>query len=88
MALLTTFTTAYTAQRAVPNPRKPRTPLLVRLGRTTARLTPRWATIRTALFTVTGLGAIDAGLWRIHPVAGLIGIGVTLLILEALGGDK
>lgn len=85
MALLQGFTSAYAAGRAA-RPTTTRTPLTIRAGRAAARLLPRWATIRTALLTTSGLGAIDAGLWHIHLVAGLIGIGVSLLILEALGG--
>lgn len=48
------------------------------------KLAPYAARTRTPALTTSGLGMIDWGLWTLHPAAGMIGIGVTLLILEWL----
>ncbi len=87
MALLQGFTSAYTAGRAA-RPTTSRTPLTVRAGRTLARVLPRWETIRTAVLTTAGLGLLDAAAWHWTTWAGLAATGVSLLVLEALGGSK
>jgi hypothetical protein len=52
------------------------------------RKLPSWKRARTAAMQTAGFGAIDAGLFGWHWIAGAIGIGVSLLILEALGGER
>jgi hypothetical protein len=44
--------------------------------------------VRTAALTTAGLGCIDAAAWHWTTWAGLVTTGVSLLILEALGGGK
>lgn len=87
MALLQGFTSAYTAGRAA-RPHRTRTPLTIRAGRALARLLPRWETVRTAALTTTGLALLDAAAWQWTTWAGLAATGVSLLVLEALGGKQ
>jgi hypothetical protein len=85
-----TFAAAYRAERAekARKPRNKRTPLLVKAGRLAARHVPSWKRARTAVLQVSAFGCIDYGLFEWHTIAGLIGTGVSLLILETLsGGD-
>ncbi|MBO3751545.1 hypothetical protein J5X84_36195 [Streptosporangiaceae bacterium NEAU-GS5] len=88
---MTTFSRAYHAARNTPAPARPRTPILVILGRILAvlgaaagRRLPRWATLRRAALTIGGLAALTVGAWTFADWAGWIVLGVSLLILEAL----
>ena len=60
-------------------------PALVKLA---ARRLPTLRRFRTALLQVTGLGFIDYAVWGWHHLAGYVAVGVSLLILEALGGER
>lgn len=87
---MTTMTQAFVmakAQRAS-EPRKERTPLLAKVGRFAGRHTPRWERLRTTVLQVSALGLIDYGLFEIHSVAGFIGTGVSLLVLDTFSGDE
>ena len=51
--------------------------------------------VRSAVFTLTGLGCLTASAWIVHPAAGLATAGPGLLLLEWLthtstptGGDR
>lgn len=85
-----TFAAAYRAERAekARKPRDKRTPLLVKAGRLAARHVPSWQRARTTVLASTGFAFIDYGLFEWHTIAGCIGTGVSLLIIEALGGEK
>lgn len=87
---MTTFTEAFRAERraAASALRPPRIPLTVRAGRFLARRLPRWQTIRTACLSVGGFGCLTAAAWQLHVVAGLAVAGASLLVLEALSGDR
>lgn len=83
----TAVTSAFKAERAARRPRKPRTPILVSLVKLAARTLPRFAAVRRAAFHVGAFAAVDYGLWEIARPAGLIGIGVSLLLLDFLAGE-
>lgn len=87
MAILSTFTGAYSTERAATKPRRERTPLLVRMGRFAARVLPRWETIRTFTLSAAGFGCLTAAAWTLHTAAGLAVAGVSLLLIEYLTGD-
>lgn len=88
-----TFAAAYRAERAekARKPRKKRTPLLVRAGQFAARCAPTWQRVRSTVLQVSAFGVIDYGLFEWHPIAGFIGTGVSLLLLDTaatLGGEE
>lgn len=87
---MTTMTEAFAtakAQRAA-EPRKGRTPLLAKVGRLAGRHAPRWERLRTTVLQVSALGLIDYGLFEVHSVAGFIGTGISLLVLDTFSGDE
>jgi len=53
-----------------------------------ARRLPNLRRARTFLLQVTGFGFIDYAVWGWHHLVGYAAVGVSLLVLEALGGDK
>ena len=69
-------------------PTSSRTPLTIRAARWAARVLPTWQRARSAVMQTGGCAAIDAGLFQVHSVAGWIGVGVSLFVLEALSGEK
>lgn len=81
-----TFSDAFKAARAA---RKERTttPLLVTIATFLGRHVPSWKRVRTTALTVSGFGFLDIAAWQLHTVAGLAAVGISLLILEALGGS-
>ena len=82
MALLTGFTNAYRAERAIPRARKPHTPVLAHLGAALGRHTPRWPAVRTFTLTAGGLGLMDTAAFQCAPWAGLAATGLSALILD------
>lgn len=68
--------------------RAPRTPALVVLGRLAGKMLPRWQTVRTNVLALGGLGAISYGAWEYAHWLGYVAGGVSLLVVEMLGGDK
>lgn len=78
---------AWRESRAESAARPPRTPLLVKAARVAARVLPTWRRARTATLQVTAFGFIDYAVFEWKPLAGFLAIGVSLLVLEALGGD-
>lgn len=79
---------AWRQARAARRVSRPRTPLLVALASWLAAHLPTWKRARTAVMQWAAFGAIDAGLFGWHWIAGSIGVGVSLLVLEALGGER
>ncbi|MET0916705.1 MAG: hypothetical protein ABWY81_10965 [Jiangellaceae bacterium] len=85
---MTTIAGAWTTGRAARRNRPRRTPLLLAFVAYLARILPTWRRARTAVMQTTAFTAIDVGLFGWHWIAGAIGIGVSLLVLEALGGER
>jgi fatty acid desaturase len=69
--------------------RKPRTsaPLLLRAVAWAGRTVPPWRRVRTAVMQLTAFGFLDYAAWQWSMIAGCVAVGVSLLVLEALGGD-
>lgn len=67
---------------------KPRTSVLGLLVAYLAQHAPAWQRVRTAVLAFLGFGFIDYGLWSWHLIAGCVGVGVSLLLWEALGGKR
>jgi len=68
--------------------RPPRRPIVFRLTALAARVLPTWKRVRTVALTATGFGFVDFAAWSWHHIAGYLAIGVSLLVMEALGGDR
>ncbi len=73
--------------RAARKTRPARTPLLIRLVTWFASVLPSWPKVRTTVMQVAAFGFLDYAAWRWSLIAGCAAIGVSLLILEALGSD-
>lgn len=74
-------------KRAQADDATPRTPLTLRARRLAARALPRLAGLRTAAMVTTGLGLLDAAVFRVNVTAGIAAAGVCVLLLEALRDD-
>ena len=85
---MTTVADAWNRGRAARPARARRTPLLLALVAYLGRKLPAWKRVRTAAMQTAGFGAIDAGLFGWHWIAGAVGVGASLLLLEALGGER
>lgn len=88
MAVISAASTAFKEQRAERRPRKPRTPLVVSLAKLAARVLPRFATVRRVVLHLGAFATIDYGMWELSRVAGFIAIGVSLLLLDYLVGER
>lgn len=86
-AHVTTLGLAWRQARAA-RVRTPRVPLTIRAVAWAARRLPSWERARSAVMQTGGCVAIDVGLFQWRSVAGWIGIGVSLFVLEALSGEK
>lgn len=85
---MTTVSEVWRAGRAA-QPRRPRsTPVLLALIAYAGRKLPTWKRARTAVMQWAAFAAIDTGLFGWHWIAGAVGVGVSLLVLEALGGER
>ena len=84
-----TFRAAYAHQRAArqTQQRPRRTPLLVHAGRLIARVAPTWQGLRRFTLSVSGFGCLSYAAWQVSTALGMVAVGVSLLILEALTGD-
>lgn len=82
---MTTLQATWAQARAARRPRR-RTPLLVMLIAYLARTLPTWKRARSAVMQVAGFAAITYGLFTWSMLAGFVAAGVSLLVLEALGG--
>lgn len=80
--------TAFRAGRAARRPRKPRTPLVVSLATLAARVLPRFATVRRVTFHVGAFAAIDYGMFELSRAVGFIAVGISLLVLDFLAGER
>lgn len=85
---MTTISQAWAQGRAARARTRTRTPVLLALVAYASRRLPTWKRARTAVMQWSAFGAIDVGLFGWHWIAGAIGIGVSLLVLEALGGER
>ena len=83
---MTTVQEAWRAAR--PRARERRRSVVLAVVAYAARKLPSWKRARTGIMQTAGFSAIDVGLFGWHWIAGAIGIGVSLLILEALGGER
>jgi hypothetical protein len=68
--------------------RKPRESMTLRLARFAATKLPRWSDVRTGVLQVTGLGCIDYAAWTLHTSLGVLAVGISLFIIEALTGGE
>jgi hypothetical protein len=68
--------------------RPAREPVLVKAVKFAARRLPTLRRARTALLQVAGFGCIDYAVWGWNHLVGYAAIGVSLLVLEALGGER
>ena len=68
--------------------RKPRESVTLRLVRFAAKKLPRWSDVRTGVLQVTGLGCIDYTAWTLHTSLGVLAVGISLFIIEALTGGE
>jgi hypothetical protein len=88
MVSLAAATEAFRAGREQRAARPPRTPLVVKAARAAGRVLPTWRRVRTATLQVTAFGLIDWAAFEWHLIPGLVATGVSLLVLEALGGER
>jgi hypothetical protein len=68
--------------------RKRRQALLVTFVAFLGRTLPRWKKVRTTSMQVTAFAFLDYAAWHAGLIWGCIAIGVSLLVLEYLGGDR
>lgn len=70
-------------------PTKRRESLTLRAVTTLARKLPSWHRARSAVMQTGACVAIDVGLFQWDTIAGWVGVGISLFVLEALsGGDR
>lgn len=85
---MTTLQATWEQARAARRPKR-RTPLLLALVAYLGRTLPTWKSARTDVMQWAGSGAICYGLFSTgHTLAGFIAVGVSLFVVEALGGEK
>lgn len=78
--------TEFRSVRADARPKKPRTPITIRLARAAAKALPRWSALRRVGLVLGGFGALDYAAWQVNQIAGCAAIGISLLIIDALSG--
>lgn len=78
-----TWAGARSARRVRQTPR----PALVAFVAWLAVVLPTWRRARTAIMQVTAFAFLDFAAWRWSMIAGCAAVGVSLLVLEALGGS-
>lgn len=76
------------AGRVEREPRPARPAVLTTLVKAAARRLPTLRRARTAVLQVAGFGFLDYAVWGWNHLVGYAAVGVSLLVLEALGGDK
>jgi hypothetical protein len=82
-----TITAAWTNARTTRAPQR-RESLVVRAVTLLARKLPSWHRARSAVMQTSACAAIDVGLFQWDSVAGWVGVGVSLFVLEALSGGE
>jgi hypothetical protein len=85
---MASLASAWQSGRAERVTRPARKPVLAQLVGYAARRLPAWRRVRTAALQVAGFGCIDYAVWGWNHLIGYAAIGVSLLVLEALGGEK
>jgi hypothetical protein len=73
---------AWSAGRAERKTRAVRSPVLTRVVRWLAGHTPPWSRARSTV------GLLDYAAFEWHHLIGYVAIGVSLLVFEALGGER
>ena len=66
---------------------KPRKSYVKALASWLGERLPGWNQVRTGILQVSGLGCVDFAAYRFNVTLGILAIGVSLFILEALGGE-
>lgn len=86
---MTTISQAWAQGRAARARTRSRTPVLLALVAYASRKLPAWKGVRTAVMQWGAASSICWGLFtQASLLAGFIGVGVSLLVLEALGGER
>lgn len=86
---MTSLSMAWKTGRATRTTRPRRTPILIQVATWAGRNLPTWRRARTAVMQTGAFGAACFGLFQAgYTLAGFIGISVSLLVLEALGGER
>ena len=67
--------------------RKPRESLVLRLARYAATKLPEFSQVRTVALQLSGIGLVDLAAYRFNVTLGVLAIGVSLFVIEALSGD-
>jgi hypothetical protein len=67
--------------------RKPRESIVLRLARLLGSRLPSASQVRTVVLQVSGIGFIDYSAMRFNATLGVLAIGVSLLVIEALSGE-
>lgn len=67
--------------------RKPRESLVLRLARSLGERLPELSQVRTVVLQVSGIGLIDYSAYRLSTTLGVLAVGVSLFVIEALSGE-
>lgn len=65
-----------------------RTPVLPTVARWLSARVPRWSRARSTVLQVGAFALIDYAAFEWHHLVGIAAAGVSLFILEALGGER
>lgn len=79
---------AWTQARTARPARPPRTPLLLLFAAWCGRHLPAWSKVRTAVMQTAAFGFLSYAGFQHSVIAGCITVAVSLLVLEALSGDR
>jgi hypothetical protein len=60
----------------------------VQLATWAAKTLPTWQCARSAVMQTAGCAAVDVALFQWGSIAGWVGVGVSLFVLEALSGER
>jgi hypothetical protein len=85
---MTALGVAWAKGRTARPARPPRTPLLLLFAAWCGRRLPAWSKVRTTVMQVTAFGFLDYAAFQHSTITGCVAVGVSLLILEALSGDR
>lgn len=86
-ARVTVIASAWAQGRAARKPKR-RESLILRTITLAARKLPTWQRARSAVMQTGACAAIDYGLFQWDGIAGWVGVGVSLFVLEALSGGE
>lgn len=85
---MATITDTWRETRAARAARPVRPAVLPALVKLAAKRLPNLRRVRTCLLQVAGFGFIDYAVWGWHHLVGYAAVGLSLLVLEALSGDR